>query len=350
MIAMRCLPCAGASTLTATSSAAASFFASASALVDLGLEALRRQRAGNDRAVGEHQRRRRVDPELRAELGACATGLSQSPVVVRQRAGAKNASHAFRRSGAHQIMLRLARGVRMQLVDRKQERVDRHVVDVLQLLLEPRAERAVGVREHDIVRAPLPFTFLIARSSGRRDVDAIELALALLGQVHLGVGVVHRADQDVLRPWRRCRRSGRRTAPRTGRNTASWSRRAPLRRELLLEVLLDGGGLAGQRRGLLGAAAEARRRPRRAADRQRRRDGVFKRNMSTSPESMAKRCWTSLAQRGLRQGALEEREPINGGHAGIAHGRQPRRRRPEQARQAVGHACIASTGSTRRRA
>ena len=44
----------------------------------------------------------------------------------------------------------------------------------------------------------------------------------------------------------------------------------------------------------------------------------------------------SLAQRRLRQGALEERKPINGGHAGVAQGRQPRRRRPEQARQAIG--------------
>ncbi len=50
---------------------------------------------------------------------------------------------------------------------------------------------------------------------------------------------------------------------------------------------------------------------------------------------MRQKHWTSLAQRGLRHRPLQEREPINGGHAGIANGRQPRRRRPEQSREAV---------------
>src|SRR5689334_9951599 len=51
---------------------------------------------------------------------------------------------------------------------------------------------------------------------------------------------------------------------------------------------------------------------------------------------MGKTHWTSLSQRRLRQCSLEERKPINGGHAGIADRRQPWRRRSEQARQAIG--------------
>ena len=100
-----------------------------------------------------------TDPSAKTSVGVAVTlsfcpstlvattGLSQSPLLSGSAPEAKNSSHAFTLSGAHQIILRLARGIRVQLVDRIEESVDRHVVDALELVLEPRAERAVGVGE-----------------------------------------------------------------------------------------------------------------------------------------------------------------------------------------------------------
>ena len=69
----------------------------------------------------------------------------------------------------------------MQLVDREQERVDRHVVDALKLLLE-RAQNGQSASEKiATLRSPLPLTRLndeIERQAVER--DAIELRAGAL--------------------------------------------------------------------------------------------------------------------------------------------------------------------------
>ena len=86
----------------------------------------------------------------------------------------------------------------MQRIDRKQEGVDRHVVEALHLGLEALAERAIGVGE-DVQLARAVALDLLERQFERQraDVDAIELAQALVGEIDSGDGVVDRADEYV---------------------------------------------------------------------------------------------------------------------------------------------------------
>ena len=161
----------------------------------------------------------------------CATGSPQSPLLSGSLPDAKKSSHAFALSARAPDLLRLARRVGMQLVDREQERVDRHVVEPLHLLLEPMAERAVGIGEDDELARAVALDAL-EREIDRQLVerDAVELARAGVGQVLLRRGVVDRADEEVvdLRVGvdERCRRA----SPRRGRDSrvlATWRISAP---------------------------------------------------------------------------------------------------------------------------
>src|SRR4029450_8225567 len=114
-------------------------------VLELGLEPRRGQRAGHHASVGEHERRRCAHAVPGAELGGLRHGVVAIALVLGQRARFEIGVprlQAIVRAPDH---ARLARGVGMQRVDRIQEGVDRYVVHTLELLLEPRAERAVGI-------------------------------------------------------------------------------------------------------------------------------------------------------------------------------------------------------------
>ena len=161
---------------------------------------------GIDRAVGEDERRRRVDAQLLPERLVAASGVSQSPLLSGSLPEAKNSSQAFSRSGAHQIIFDLRAASGMQLVDREQERVDRHVVDALQLVLEPRAERAVGVGEDASLRCAVALD-LLDREVERQAVegDAVQLAQARPRSGSAWSPCRRSSRRARRRPWRRCR-------------------------------------------------------------------------------------------------------------------------------------------------
>src|SRR4030095_3087538 len=102
-------------------------------VLHFGLDPLRRYGTGNDRAVDEHQRRRRIDLEARAELGRLGDRVVAVALVVGQRAGFEERVPRLHAIGRAPDDSRLAGGIRMQLVDRKEARVDSDVVDGLHL-------------------------------------------------------------------------------------------------------------------------------------------------------------------------------------------------------------------------
>ena len=74
------------------------------ALRDLGFEALRRQRAGNDRPSAKTSVGVAVIFSFWPSTRVAASGLSQSPLFCGSAPEAKNASQAVTWSGAHQMM------------------------------------------------------------------------------------------------------------------------------------------------------------------------------------------------------------------------------------------------------
>ena len=270
-------------------------------------------------------------------------------VVLGQRAGVEERVPRLHLVGRAPDHPRLARGVRMQLVDRKQESVDRHVVDVLELAA--RASRRTGSRRRrtrTILRAPLPLTFLIARSSGRLSKLTRLSLRSSLGQIHLRVGVVDGADEHVLDLGIRVddavvehhfveaevRALGHAAHFRAGK--------------LLLESFL----MARPRRsGVAGFSACGKRR-RCAANAAMTAIAarLTETRHGTSPENGQNADWTSLSQRRLRQALASERDPIDGGHAGIADADSQATARPNRRARPSVTDCIASTGATRRRA
>src|SRR5690349_12401621 len=112
-------------------------------LRELRLELLCRQRARDQRTVGEDQRRRRRHAKLRPQSVGRDDGVVAVALVVRQCARREEFVPRLRLVGRAPDRPRLACGIRMELVDREQECVDRHVVDALELLLEPGAIRAI---------------------------------------------------------------------------------------------------------------------------------------------------------------------------------------------------------------
>ena len=148
--------------------------------------------------------------------------------VVGQRAAREERVPCLHLVGRAPDHPRLARRIRVQLVDREQERVDRDVVDLLQLVLELGAEGTIGIGEHDELALAVALDALegqVERQAG--DVDAVQLAQPLLGQVDLAFRRRTPTRRGRISPWRRCRSSGCRTALRTGRNRGSWRLRRP---------------------------------------------------------------------------------------------------------------------------
>ena len=88
----------------------------------------------------------------------------------------------------------------MELIDREQKRVDRDVVDVLELVFQPMAERTVGVGEnHELARA---ITLDARERKLERQLvegDSIKLARLRFRQVLLGRDIVDRPDDDLVR-------------------------------------------------------------------------------------------------------------------------------------------------------
>ena len=113
-----------------------------------------------------------------------AIGVGQSPLLSGSLPVSNHSSQALLRSGGTPDLRRLARRFGMQRIDRKEERVDRHVVEALHLGFEALAERAIRVGE-DVQLARTVALDLLEREFERQraDVDAIELAQPLVGEI-----------------------------------------------------------------------------------------------------------------------------------------------------------------------
>ena len=176
------------------------FFVLCRSALELRLHLRRSNGARHDRAIGEDQRRRRLYAKL---LTQCMCLFER--VVALARVVGKHATREERIPRLHAVGgtpddLRLARRVRVQLVDREKEGVDRDVVDRLELGFELGTKRTVGVRKHDELALAIaldPFEREIKRQAG--DINAVQLAQSLLGQVDLAIDIVDRPDEDVFR-------------------------------------------------------------------------------------------------------------------------------------------------------
>src|SRR6266550_6332473 len=154
------------------------------------------QRAGNDRAVGKDQRGCRVDLQRFTERLRLRDGVAAVARVVGHFAGGEKVVPRLDLVRRAPDLLRFARRIRMQLIDRKQERVNRDVVQVLELILEPVAERTIGVGEDDELARAIAFDAR-ERQIERQlvECDAVDLANLGFRQILLRRNVVNRADQ-----------------------------------------------------------------------------------------------------------------------------------------------------------
>jgi hypothetical protein len=166
----------------------------------LGFQPFLRQRSRNDRAVDEHQRRRRVDAQLLAQRTRRDERRVAIALVIGKLVRGEEIVPCLdpvRRTPDH---LGLARGIRMQLIDREQERVNRHIVYRLELGFELRAERTIGIGKNHELALPVALYLLDRQVQWQRvPGDAVQLARPLFGQVLLGVDVVNRTDDDLVR-------------------------------------------------------------------------------------------------------------------------------------------------------
>src|ERR1700731_3162086 len=99
----------------------------------LGFDPLQRQRSRSERAILEHQRRRRIDVVLLAEQRSLRDRRRAVTLVVGQRAGVEPFVPRLDPVWRAPDHRRLARGVWMQLIDRIQKCIDSHVVEALHL-------------------------------------------------------------------------------------------------------------------------------------------------------------------------------------------------------------------------
>ncbi len=192
--------------------------------------------------------RRRRDLERRAERLGARDRVAAVGGVVGDLAADEELVPRLLRIARAPDLLRLARRIRMQLVDREQEGVDRDVVHRLELVLEPVAERAVGVREDDELALAVALDALEGEVHRQLvEADPRELARARLGQVLLGRRVVDRADQHVVG----LRVGVDELVVEQHLEEAEVARLGDVvdlgTREFLLQRLLDGERLAGQR-------------------------------------------------------------------------------------------------------
>ena len=86
----------------------------------------------------------------------------------------------------------------MKLVDRIQERVDRHVVEAFDVALQALAVRAIGIREDRQFARTVTLDALEGEIQRQRvPCHPVELPQSRIGQVLLAVRVVNRTDHDV---------------------------------------------------------------------------------------------------------------------------------------------------------
>src|SRR5215470_13282113 len=168
------------------------------ALSDLGFELRRRQRARDHGAVREDEGRRGGDLHLLPQLVGCRDRVVAVAVVLRKNARIEELVPCLDGIERAPDLLRLSRRIRVQLVDRVEEGVDRDVVDALELLLEARTIRAVRIGED----RHLALAVALDPLEGEIERQAVEryarvFALLRFGQVLLRRSIVDASDDNV---------------------------------------------------------------------------------------------------------------------------------------------------------